>query len=48
VRDVVRVERRREADGDDQQEERERGERDAITAQAARSEAPRALSGDLP
>jgi hypothetical protein len=48
VRDVVRVERRGEADGDDQQEERERRERDPVTTQAARGEEPRVLSGDLP
>jgi hypothetical protein len=48
VGDVVRVERRGEADGDDQQEERERRERDAVTGEAARGETPRALAGDLP
>jgi hypothetical protein len=48
VRDVVRVQRRGEADGDDQQEERERRERDAVTGEAARGETPRALAGDLP
>jgi hypothetical protein len=48
MRDVVRVQRRREADGDDQQEQRERRESDPIPGEAARGETPRALAGDLP
>jgi len=47
VCDVSRVERRREADRDDQQEERKRRERDAIGEQAAPGEAPRTSSRDL-
>jgi hypothetical protein len=35
VRDVVRIDRRAEADRDDQEKERERGERDAVAEQAA-------------
>jgi hypothetical protein len=48
VRDVVRVQRGGEADGDDQQEERERRQGDAVAPEAARGETPRALAGDLP
>jgi hypothetical protein len=48
VREVVRVERRGEADRDDQQEEDGGGERDPVPAQAPRGEAPRAPAGDLP
>jgi hypothetical protein len=40
VRDVVRIDRRAEADRDDQEKERERGERDAVAEQAAAGEAP--------
>jgi hypothetical protein len=44
VRDVAGVERGGEAQRDDREEERERRERDPVTAQAARGEAPRALA----
>jgi len=48
VGDVVRVDRRAEADDDDQEKEREGGERDPVAEQAAAGEAPGTLAGDLP
>jgi hypothetical protein len=48
VRDVVRVQRRGEADRDDQEEERKRRQRDAVPRETARGETPRAPAGDLP
>jgi len=47
MRDVMRVDRRPEADDDDQDEEDERRQRDAVPEQPAPGEAPRALSCEL-
>ena len=46
VRDVVRVERRAQAEGDDHGEERRHRERDAIPEQAAAGQLPRAGRDD--
>jgi hypothetical protein len=46
VRELVRVQRRREADGDDEREDERGREGDAIAAQAPPREAPGAAGGD--
>jgi hypothetical protein len=44
VRDLVRIDRREEADQDDQEKENERGKRDLVPQQPAPGEAPRTLA----
>jgi hypothetical protein len=48
VRDVVRVDRRQQADQDDQQEESESRERNPVAQEASQSEAPWAPPCDFP